>query len=62
MASADGNWALTTVAAAALAAAALYAAHAAYDWSDERIAANMEQLCGADVEAFVRTHRPDAAG
>ena len=40
MASADGNWALTTVAAAALAAAALYAAHAAYDWSDERIAAN----------------------
>jgi len=40
MASANGNWALTAVAAAALAAAALYAARAAYDWSDERIAAN----------------------
>jgi len=40
MASANGNWALTAVAAAALAAAAFYAAHAAYDWSDERIAAN----------------------
>jgi H+/Na+-translocating ferredoxin:NAD+ oxidoreductase subunit G len=40
MASAKGNWALTTVAAAALAAAAFYAVHAAYDWSDERIAAN----------------------
>jgi acetyltransferase-like isoleucine patch superfamily enzyme len=33
-----------------------------WDWSDERIAANMEQLCSADVEAFVRAHRPDAAG
>ena len=40
MASAEGNRALTAVAAAALAAAAFYAAHAAYDWSDERIAAN----------------------
>jgi Na+-translocating ferredoxin:NAD+ oxidoreductase subunit G len=40
MASAEGHWALTTVAAVALAAAALYAVHAAYDWSDERIAAN----------------------
>jgi len=40
MASAAGHWALTTVAAAALAAAAFYAVHAAYDWSDERIAAN----------------------
>lgn len=40
MASAEGHWALTTVAAAALAAAAFYAVHAAYDWSDERIAAN----------------------
>ena len=40
MASAEGHWALTSVAAAALAAAAFYAVHAAYDWSDERIAAN----------------------
>jgi electron transport complex protein RnfG len=40
MASAEGSWALTAVAAAALAAAAFYAVHAAYDWSDERIAAN----------------------
>jgi len=40
MASAEGHWALTTFAAAALAAAAFYAVHAAYDWSDERIAAN----------------------
>lgn len=40
MASAEGHWALTAVAAAALAAAAFYAVHAAYDWSDERIAAN----------------------
>jgi len=40
MASAEGNWALTTVAVVALAAAAFYAVHAAYDWSDERIAAN----------------------
>ena len=40
MASAEGHWALTTVAAVALAAAAFYAVHAAYDWSDERIAAN----------------------
>ena len=40
MASAEGNPLLTALAAAALAAAALYAVHAAYDWSDERIAAN----------------------
>jgi len=40
MASAEGNWVLTAIAAAALAAAALYGVHAAYDWSDERIAAN----------------------
>ena len=40
MASAEGHWALTTVAAAALAVAAFFAVHAAYDWSDERIAAN----------------------
>jgi electron transport complex protein RnfG len=40
MASAEGHWALTAAAAAALAAAAFYAVHAAYDWSDERIAAN----------------------
>jgi electron transport complex protein RnfG len=40
MASAEGHWALTAVAAAALASAALYAVHTAYDWSDERIAAN----------------------
>ena len=40
MASAEGNWLLTGVAAAALAAAAFYAVSAAYDWSDERIAAN----------------------
>ena len=40
MASAEGHWALTAVASAALAAAAFYAVHAAYDWSDERIAAN----------------------
>ena len=40
MASAEGHWALTTVAAAALAAVAFYAVQAAYDWSDERIAAN----------------------
>ena len=40
MASAEGHSALTAVAAAALAAAAFYAVHAAYDWSDERIAAN----------------------
>lgn len=40
MASAEGHWVFTTVAAAALAAAAFYAVHAAYDWSDERIAAN----------------------
>ena len=40
MASAEGQSALTAVAAAALAAAAFYVAHAAYDWSDERIAAN----------------------
>ncbi|HET7607360.1 MAG TPA: RnfABCDGE type electron transport complex subunit G [Gammaproteobacteria bacterium] len=40
MASAEGNWLLTGVAAAALAAAAFYVVHAAYDWSDERIAAN----------------------
>src|SRR5262245_65640433 len=40
MASAEGHWALTAVAAAALASAAFYAVHAAYDWSDERIAAN----------------------
>ena len=40
MASAEGHWALTAVAAAALASVAFYAVHAAYDWSDERIAAN----------------------
>jgi electron transport complex protein RnfG len=40
MASAKGNWLITGVAAAALAAAAFYAVKAAYDWSDERIAAN----------------------
>jgi H+/Na+-translocating ferredoxin:NAD+ oxidoreductase subunit G len=40
MASAEGNTLLTALAAAALAVAALYAVHAAYDWSDERIAAN----------------------
>jgi len=40
MASAEGNWLLTGVAAAAVALAAFYAVHAAYDWSDERIAAN----------------------
>ena len=40
MASAEGNWLLTVVAAAAVALAAFYAVHAAYDWSDERIAAN----------------------
>jgi acetyltransferase-like isoleucine patch superfamily enzyme len=27
-----------------------------WDWSDERIAASMEQLCSADVEGFVRAH------
>jgi acetyltransferase-like isoleucine patch superfamily enzyme len=31
-----------------------------WDWSDERIAASMEQLCSADVEGFVRAHRGDA--
>ena len=40
MASAEGNPLLTAVAVAALAAAAFYAVDAAYDWSDERIAAN----------------------
>jgi len=40
MASAEGNPLVTALAACALAAAAFYAAHAAYDWSDERIAAN----------------------
>ncbi|HXS80578.1 MAG TPA: RnfABCDGE type electron transport complex subunit G [Gammaproteobacteria bacterium] len=40
MASAEGNWLLTGVVAAAVALAAFYAVHAAYDWSDERIAAN----------------------
>ena len=40
MASAEGHSALTAVAAIVLAAAAFYAVHAAYDWSDERIAAN----------------------
>jgi len=40
MANAEGHWALTAVAAVALASAAFYAVHAAYDWSDERIAAN----------------------
>jgi electron transport complex protein RnfG len=40
MVSAKGNWLITGVAAAALAAAAFYAVNAAYDWSDERIAAN----------------------
>jgi electron transport complex protein RnfG len=40
MASAEGNWLLTCVAAAAVALTAFYAVHAAYDWSDERIAAN----------------------
>ena len=40
MASAEGNWLLSGVAAAAVALAAFYAVHAAYDWSDERIAAN----------------------
>lgn len=40
MASAEGNWLLTAAAAAALAAAAFYGVHAAYDWSDDRIAAN----------------------
>ena len=40
MASAEGNWLLTGVAATAVALAAFYAVHAAYDWSDERIAAN----------------------
>jgi electron transport complex protein RnfG len=40
MASAEGRSALTAAAAVVLAAAAFYAVHAAYDWSDERIAAN----------------------
>ena len=40
MASAEGNWLLTGVAAVAVALGAFYAVHAAYDWSDERIAAN----------------------
>src|SRR5262245_46224386 len=40
MASAEGNWVLTAIAAVALAAAAFYGVNAAYDWSDERIAAN----------------------
>jgi electron transport complex protein RnfG len=40
MASADGHSLLTAAAAVALAVAAFYTVHAAYDWSDERIAAN----------------------
>jgi len=40
MASTEGHWLLTAIAAAALAAAAFYGVNAAYDWSDERIAAN----------------------
>ena len=40
MASAEGNSLLTGIAFVVLAAAALYAVDAAYDWSDERIAAN----------------------
>jgi electron transport complex protein RnfG len=40
MANAEGSWLLTAIAAAALAAAAFYGVSAAYDWSDERIAAN----------------------
>jgi len=40
MASAEGKPLLTAVAVVALAAAAFYAVHLAYDWSDERIAAN----------------------
>lgn len=40
MASADGNWALTAVAVAAIAAAAAYGVDAAYEWSHGRIAAN----------------------
>jgi electron transport complex protein RnfG len=40
MANANGNPLLTAIAAAALAGAAFYAVNAAYDWSDERIAAN----------------------
>jgi Na+-translocating ferredoxin:NAD+ oxidoreductase subunit G len=40
MANGDGNPLLTAIAAAALVGAALFAVNAAYDWSDERIAAN----------------------
>ena len=40
MASGEGNALLTALAAVVLGAAALYAVQAAYDWSDERIAAN----------------------
>jgi electron transport complex protein RnfG len=40
MASADGNSLLTGLTFVVLAGAALYAVDAAYDWSDERIAAN----------------------
>jgi electron transport complex protein RnfG len=40
MASAEGNPLLTAAAVAAVAGAAFYAARLAYDWSDERIAAN----------------------
>jgi acyl-[acyl carrier protein]--UDP-N-acetylglucosamine O-acyltransferase len=32
-----------------------------WDWSDERIAASMEQLCSADVEGFVRANGGDGA-
>jgi chloramphenicol O-acetyltransferase type B len=32
-----------------------------WDWSDERIAANMEELCSSDVEGFVRAHGGDGA-
>jgi electron transport complex protein RnfG len=40
MASAEGSRLLTALVACVLAAAAFYAVHAVYDWSDERIAAN----------------------
>ena len=40
MVSASGKWLGTALAVAACAAAALYIARAAYDWTDDRIAAN----------------------
>jgi electron transport complex protein RnfG len=53
MAATDGNWALTAIAVAAVAAAAAYGVHAAYDWSHERILINERARVAARLNSVL---------